>query len=92
MVVIKHQIDSEFISICRQIINENIELKDWELTESSDQFQTEKYCGGFDATESEFTFSYYDDSKNEFWFQLPLSDIRKVVKGIIKEIEIRKAE
>ena len=89
---INHKINSEFISICQQILRKNLDLKDWNLIESSDQFQTEKYCGGFDGTENEFTFSYYDESGNEFWFQLPLSDIEKVEKGMIKEIEIREAE
>ncbi|GGZ94477.1 hypothetical protein [Algibacter mikhailovii] len=90
--VTKHKIDSEFIEICRQIIKENLDLCDWELVESSDQFQTEKYCGGFDGIENEFTFSYFNEYRDEFWFQLSLSDIKKVEKVIIKEIEIRKAE
>ena len=89
---IKHKINSEFISICQNILNKNLDLEQWILIESSDQFQTEKYCGGFDGTENEFTFSYYDKSRNEFWFQLPLSDIEKVGNGIIKEIEIRKTK
>ena len=89
---INHEIDAEFISICKQILNENLDLNDWNLIESSDQFQTEKYCGGFDGTENEFTFSYFDEKRNEFWFQLPLGDIEKVEKGIITEVEIRKAE
>ncbi len=87
-----HKIDSEFISICRQILNENLGLKDWDLISSCDQFQTENYCGGFEGSEGEFTFSYYDKNRNEFWFQLPLSDIEKVEKGIITGLEMRKAE
>ncbi|MCR8668045.1 hypothetical protein NO995_10155 [Aestuariibaculum sp. M13] len=90
--VTKHKIDSEFVLICQQIVKENLDLNNWRLIESSDQFQTGKYCGGFDGTENEFTFSYFDENKNEFWFQLALSDIEKVVKGIIKEIEVIKAE
>lgn len=85
------KIDSEFISICQQILKENLELNEWSLIESSDQFRTENYCGGFDGTENEFTFSYYDINRNEFWFQLPLSDIKEVEKGTITEIEMRKA-
>lgn len=88
----KHKIDSEFIGICKQITKENLDLNEWGLIESCDQFQTEKYCGGFDGTENEFTFSYFDGNGNEFWFQLPLSAIEKVEKGIINEIEIRKVE
>jgi len=89
---IKHKLDTEFISICQEILKENLDLKDWKLVESTDQFQTKKYTGGFDGTENEFTFSYYDESGKEFWFQLPLSNIEKVEEGIIKEVEIRKAE
>lgn len=88
----KHKIDTEFILICQQILKENLDLNDWNLIESSDQFQTEKYCGGFEGTENEFTFSYYDEKGAEFWFQLPLSDIEKVEKGMITEVEMRKAE
>ncbi|MFK7807279.1 MAG: hypothetical protein AB8F74_05685 [Saprospiraceae bacterium] len=86
---IMHKVGPEFISICKEILRKNKDIQDWALIESSDQFQTKKYCGGFDGTENEFTFSYYDESENEFWFQLSLSDIEKVEKGIIKEIEIR---
>ncbi len=89
---IKHKIDSEFISICEQILKENLDLNDWSLIESSDQFQTEQYCGGFDGTEKEFTFSFYNDNGTEFWFQLPLSDITKVVEGTITEIKMSNAE
>ncbi len=89
---IKHKIGAEFISICQKILKENLDLESWKLIESSDQFQTEKYCGGFDGTENEFTFSYYDEHKQEFWFQLPLSDIKKVEQGTIAEVEITKSE
>lgn len=89
---IKHKIDTEFISICHKILKENLDLESWSLIESSDQFQTEKYCGGFDGTENEFTFSYYDENKQEFWFQLPLSDIKKIEQGIITEVEVIKPD
>ena len=88
----KHKIENEFISICQEILKENLSLKEWNLIESCDQFQNKKYCGGFDGTENEFTFSYFNTNKEEFWFQLSLSDIEKVVKGIITEIEMNKAE
>lgn len=85
-------IDSDFLSICEQIQNENLDIEGWSLVESSDQFQTDDFCGGFDATEEEFCFSYYDENRIEYWFQFPLTDIDKFVSGEIKEIEIRKAE
>ncbi len=85
-----HKIEPEFISICKLILQENLSLMEWSNNESSDQFQTERYCGGFDGTENEFTFSYFDEDENEFWFQLSLLDIENVEKKIITKIEIRR--
>ncbi|MEP3210588.1 MAG: hypothetical protein ABJN95_15405 [Maribacter sp.] len=62
------KIDSEFISICQQILKENLSAKEWNQMESADQFQTEHYCGGFDGSENEFTFSYYDKTGMSFGF------------------------
>ena len=89
---IKHQVNPEFISICRKILDENLDLHNWSLIESDDQFQTENYCGGFDATENEFCFSYYKNNGIEYWFQLSLSDINSIAKEEISEFSIRKAE
>lgn len=44
----------------------NLDLEQWSLIDSSDQFQTENYSGGFDSTENEFTFSYFDENRNEY--------------------------
>lgn len=85
------KLEDEFISICQDILKENLDVEGWKMVESSDQFQTNNYCGGFDGVENEFTFSYYDNVRNEFWFQISLDDIGKVEKGIITEVEIRKA-
>ncbi|WP_420603007.1 hypothetical protein [Flagellimonas sp.] len=92
MMSAKLRIDEEFISICQQILNEDHDLNSWASIESSDQFQTDNYCGGFDKTENEFTFSFYKENGKEFWFQLPLRDVNKVIAGSITEIEIREAE
>jgi hypothetical protein len=89
---IKLKIDSELFSVFQEIKSLNLDLKNWSLIESSDQFQTSNYCGGFDATENEFTFSYFDENKNEYWFQLTLNDIEKIVEGIYIEVFMRKAE
>nr|WP_298791819.1 hypothetical protein [uncultured Allomuricauda sp.] len=86
------RIDEEFVSICQQILKEDLDLESWALIESSDQFQTDNYCGGFDSVENEFTFSYYDKNGAKFWFQIPLADIDEVVAGTITELEIREAE
>ncbi len=89
---IKHKIDKEFVSICQRILKENLELSDWVLIESSDQFQTDNYCGGFDGIENGFTFSYFDKDRKEFWFQLSLSDVNQVVERVITEIDVKEAE
>ncbi|KGL61860.1 hypothetical protein [Polaribacter sp. Hel1_85] len=89
---IKHNIDSELFSVFQEIKSLNLDLENWSLIEISDQFQTSNYCGGFDATENEFTFSYFDENKKEYWFQLPIIDIEKIVEGINIEVYMRKAE
>lgn len=86
------KIDSEFIGICEEILAQKFELKDWRLIESCDQFQTPKYCGGFDAVEDEFTFSYFDIKGDEYWFQIELSNIEKIAKKQLDKVVIRKAE
>ena len=89
---INHEVDTELFSICEDILNKNLDLEAWVLAESSDEFQTKNYCGGFDATEGAFTFSYYDENNHEFWFQLTHNAIKQVVDGEITEIEIIKAD
>ena len=92
MMTSRLKIHSEFLLICKQIQGENLDLGNWSLIESSDQFQTSDFCRGFDATENEFSFSYYDPNGIEYWFQFPLSDVDGILKGEIKEIDIRIAD
>lgn len=89
---ITHQFSEEFRSLCQSIRNENLRIEQWRLIESDDQFRTQNYCGGFDATEDEFTFSWYDDSKNEHWFQLSLEQIELVTAGLMTEIETQRRD
>lgn len=86
-----HATGNEFIDICKEILAENKTEEEWAEIESDDQFQTDHYIGGFDATEMEFCFAVWIDGA-EYWFQLPLADIEKVVTGIITEVEIRNAD
>lgn len=85
------KIDIELKSIFEQIINENKTQDQWSEIESSGMFQTKKYCGGFDALENEFCFSYYDYNKKEFWFQISLQKIHSCLNNEIKSIKIRPA-
>ena len=89
--LIKIRIDQEFKEICIKIISKNLTENEWAEIESSDEFQTEIYCGGFDATEMEFCFSFYDKNQ-EYWFQLSLTDINRINNGEIKYLYPRKAE
>lgn len=56
-----------------EIIRENKGDEEWSEISSSDWFQSENYCGGFDGIEMEFTFSFYHQDGTEYWFQFPLS-------------------
>jgi hypothetical protein len=67
----EHAIDDELRNICREIQRDNRTVAEWTEIESCDWFQTAHYCGGFDATEMEFTFSITLDS-TECWV-LPAS-------------------
>lgn len=88
----KHEFGAEFISICEDILSQQLHISEWKMIESSDQFQTENYYGGFDATENEFTFSFYDRQKNEYWFQLSIDQISDIKSGKMNKVELRKPE
>lgn len=74
-------ITKELISICNQINDKEYSVEQWGDIESCDMFQTERFCGGFDADESEFCFSYYTDEGNEYWFQFSLMTAIGIVNG-----------
>ena len=88
----KLSVDKELLGIFKDILNRNLTLTEWREIESDDEFQTENYCGGFDATENEFCFSYFDRNKTEYWFQKSLREIDKINKGKVSEFKIRLAE
>jgi hypothetical protein len=86
-----HKLDSDFYTICKEIITENKSLGEWAEIESDDQFQLGKYEGGFDATEMEFCFAVRIDNK-EYWFQLSLDAVDRINRRLLDEVEIRKAD
>lgn len=85
------QVTNEFAEICRRILAESRSEEEWALVESDDMFQTENYIGGFDATEMEFCFSYFDASRHEFWFQCTLAQVADIARGRVPELEARPA-
>jgi hypothetical protein len=88
----KISITDELKTICEDIVNEGKSNKDWAEIESDDMFQTESFCGGYDADEEAFCFSYYNHNKNEYWFQLTLDEVSKVVSGEISSFNCRQAD
>src|SRR5882724_1766754 len=68
-------IDEEFRAICREIRSQNLTIIRWRQIESDDMFQSKSYCGGFEACDDAFCFSYYDSTGQEFWFQLTLQEV-----------------
>ncbi len=85
-----HTFNNDFRDICKEIQNENKTIEEWREIESDDMFQKGNYTGGFDATEDQFTFSVYLDS-TEYWFQVSLKDIPKIIAGDINEVNTEQA-
>ena len=83
--------DEEFLAICREIVAEDHSDEEWAEIESDDMFQTDSYCGGYDAIEEAFTFSYYAPDGEEYWFQLTLAEINALAAGRQISIEGRPA-
>lgn len=91
MKIVEHnqlQVDDELKSICREIQSESKIDDEWAEIQSCDMFQTKKYCGGYDAIEQSFWFSYYDKNESEWWFEISLSQIRKIVDGELNYLDL----
>ena len=86
------QVTNELIGMLEDIVRENKSDDEWALVESDDMFQSPHYCGGYDAIERAFCFSYYPDEGSEYWFQLTLDELRKIVERGAGDVEARPAE
>ena len=82
------KIDDNFLLIAKAILSFNKNNDEWSAIESDDMFQTERYEGGYDATEEAFCFSYYDTEGKEYWFQLSLDEIKQIEEKKILEIKL----
>ena len=82
------EVEEELVKICRQILGEKREEAEWAEVESDDMYQSVHYCGGFDATEGAFCFSYSNGDSQEFWFQVTLEEIAKISSGQLTKIEL----
>ena len=79
-------ISEELESICFQIMVKNLSARQWAHKESTDMFQNDVICGGFNAQENMFCFIYFSENDIEYWFQLSLFDVVQIAKG--KELHI----
>ena len=82
-------VDDELRSICLSIVAEGLTLDRWSQIESDDMFQSPSFCGGFDATEREFLFSWYASDSNEYWFGLSMVEVNEIADGESPEIQGR---
>lgn len=91
MKIIEHkqlEIDNDLISLCKEIDAEGKTDDEWSEVESCDMFQSEKYCGGYDAIEQGFWFSYYDPSGKEWWFEITTASIPKIISGTLQYLDL----
>ncbi len=86
----EHPIDHDLMTICREIVTENLSEEQWAEIESCDMFQRGGYCGGFDADDVFFNFSYYDEHKIRWCFSLTLDEVNAIHGGTKNVIEIEK--
>jgi hypothetical protein len=80
---------AELVQHCRVIAGLRRSVAEWAAFESCDQFQSPHYCGGFEADEGAFCFSYYDLSGVESWFTLSLSQAQAIAHGASLGLELR---
>ena len=93
MKIIKHnqlEIDDELLTLCEKMYSKEKFDKEWGEIELCDTFQTPTYCGDYDAIEQEFRFSYYDTHTKEWWFELTLESLRRIIHGDLKFIDLYK--
>lgn len=85
-------LDKELRSICQSIVAEGLTLKQWAEIESDDMFQSASFCGGFDADERAFLFSWYANDTKEYWFQLSIEEAAAIANGCSPQIVGRPSE
>ena len=79
-------ITPELRMIAQEIESENLSEVEWAAREASDTFQTDSFCGGYDADESAFLFSWYATDGCEYYFSLSREDVRVIATGGRKDI------
>ena len=85
-------VDEEFRKLAEEIAAWMDTEPDWRECESDDMFQSEQYCGGYDADEEAFTFSHYDGGGEEWWFQLTPSQVIDAARGRLSTVDARQPD
>lgn len=85
-------ISDALLTMLREIVLERRSEDEWALIESDDMFQGDGFEGGFDATERAFCFGCHDAGGREYWFQLTLAEVERLVAGEVLAIEARPLE
>ena len=79
----------ELTAICQEISSRGLTASQWAELESCDQFQTNHWCGGYEATEQAFCFSLYLRSGEERWLSLTLQQIGSIAAGSAVALQLR---
>jgi hypothetical protein len=82
---------AELVQHCLAIAGMRRSVEEWAVFESCDQFQSPHFCGGFEADEKAFCFSYYDLNGTESWFTLSLSQAQAIAQGASVALELRES-
>ena len=85
-------VNSELRSIAESIEKETLSAEEWAAIESGDMFQTQSFCGGYDADDNEFLFSWYAADGTEYYFGLSIAQVMEIASGSRPEILGRPAE
>ena len=86
------QVNQELLEICVQIVAAKLTPEEWAAAESSEMFQSLSFCGGYDADEEAFCFSYYDGNRKEYWFQLTLGEVEEISTAKLATINLQAPE
>ena len=78
--------------IAGEIVARALSDADWAEIESDDMFQLADVSGGYDATESAFTFSVYLSDGRECWVQLTLEEVSAISRGDLQSVTARSPE
>lgn len=74
-------IDDDFRCICKQIIADFDARGEASLVWSDDQYQADKFCGGWEPESRRFWFSFYAPDGGDYIFSFTLDEARVVANG-----------